>query len=441
MDMKSLVWCRRDLRVHDHRALYEALAISESLDILFIFDKQIIEKLDKEDKRLSIIYSALKDIEKKLEKTQHRLIIKYGNPIEIIPALMKNYDQLFFNRDYEPYARKRDSKIIKTIGKDRINHFKDHVIFEANEILKDDNSFFKVYTPYKRKWLEKLSSREYQKYNIKLKEGKSLDNIIEYPKKFILKLGKYTHNDALEKIEKFNIKKYSKDRDYFYKNGTSSLSEFLRFGIISTRELVRHSLKFDNDRVWLSEIIWRDFYQMILFHNPRIINENFNKKFDSFLWENDKNKLKAWCLGKTGFPIIDAAMRELNQTGRMHNRLRMITASFLTKLLLVDWRYGERYFAKKLLDFDLAANNGGWQWSAGTGTDAQPYFRIFNPENQSRKFDENAEYIKKWCPELKKALDPHNPSEEDRVNLNYPKAIIDYKERRKYSLELSKSLK
>lgn len=439
--MKSLVWCRRDLRVHDHRALYEALAISENIDILFIFDKQIIEKLDKDDKRISIIYSALNDIQKKLENTQHRLIIKYGSPIEIIPELMKNYDKLFFNRDYEPYARKRDSEIIKIIGKENINHFKDHVIFEAHEILKDDKSFLKVYTPYKRRWLEKLTSQEYKNYNINLKEGKSLENILEYPEELILELGPYTYGDAIKKLDNFNIKNYNKDRDYFYKDGTSSLSEYLRFGIISTRELVRHSQKIDNDGVWLSEIIWRDFYQMILFHNPRIINENFNKKFDKFSWENDKHKLKAWGLGKTGFPIIDAAMRELNQTGRMHNRLRMVTASFLTKLLLVDWRYGERYFAKKLLDFDLAANNGGWQWSAGTGTDAQPYFRIFNPESQSRKFDENAEYIKKWCPELKEASDPHNPSEEDRSNLNYPKPIIDYKERRKYSLELSKALK
>jgi deoxyribodipyrimidine photo-lyase len=407
--MTNLCWLRRDLRLHDHHALAKALEAGPTL-VAFIFDAHILNKLkNKTDRRVTFIYDSLKEIESTLQKHGSSLIIRFGLPEDLIPEICQEFaiKKVFTNRDYEPYAKNRDELVSKKLEIQGIEFetFKDSVAYEKHELLTGAQTIYKVFTPYKNKWLEKFetTSRMVPEYKTKLQnlkniklEKKDWHQEIGFKESPPLLPGGTTH--ALKRLKDFSHFQadYKVNRDFPAIDGTSNLSVYLRFGNISVRDMIRNA----TDSTWLSEIIWRDFYQMILDSHPQVIKESFKKDYDKIIWSGSEADFLAWCTGTTGFPIIDAAMRCLNATGMMHNRLRMIVASFLCKILLVDWRLGERYFAEHLLDFDLAANNGGWQWSSSSGCDAQPYFRIFNPYTQSEKFDSEGNFIRQWIPEL-----------------------------------------
>lgn len=469
---RGLCWIRRDLRVHDHFALSEALKNANETIVTFIFDKIILEKLhNKNDARVSIIMDSLKEIEKNLQEHGSSLLIRYGDPVVEIPKLVEEYkiDGLFFNRDYEPYAKSRDFKIEKIIHslKKNIFTFKDHVFYESSEILNGSGDVYKVFTPYKNKWLETFHEQENfipeYKCNLKkLSPLKNSKNILNYdwyeeiafaPTECLLQGGSH---QALKLLNSFrnNISNYKEARDIPALEQTSNLSSYIRVGNLSIRDMIRLATEKRNIgyETWLSEIIWRDFYQVILDAYPRIEKNSFRPEYDNIIWLGQKKDFQAWCDGQTGYPLVDAAMRCLNTTGMMHNRLRMVVASFLTKTLLIDWRLGEKYFAQKLLDYDMAANNGGWQWSASTGVDAQPYFRIFNPYNQSEKFDPDGIYIRQWCPELTKFSNKtiHSPQDteileqikaECFIGKDYPAPIVAYKQQRERALLMYKAVK
>lgn len=467
----NLCWIRRDLRLTDHHALSESLKADGQTYILFIFDKSIIDILPKDDRRITFIFQSLKEIETKLNEKGSSLIIRYGNPIEVLKEVVKefNINSLFFNRDYEPSAKKRDEEVIKYFSKQGVNvtHFKDHVFFEKHEVTTDKREIYKVFTPYKNKWLATFRAQEEYIPNYKVdlnklapfKNNHSLMNF-----NWMMAIGKDPTDNvliggesiALKKLKDFKqyIDEYNIARDFPSLEKTSNLAPYIRMGNISVREIMRETLKHSSDgaNIFLSEIIWREFYQVILDVFPKVEKNCFKSEYDLLKYENDKNLFEAWKQGMTGYPIVDAAMRCLNQTGMMHNRLRMIVASFLTKTLLVDWRWGEKYFALKLLDFDLAANNGGWQWSASTGVDAQPYFRIFNPYNQSEKFDEEGNFIRVWCPELRDFSNKqiHYPHEADmleqarancRIGIDYPEPIVSYKVQKEKALKMFAQIK
>lgn len=403
--MSTLCWLRRDLRLHDHAALSVA-SKDDEFHVAFVFDTNILDKLkDKSDRRLTLIIESLKEIEATLNKHGGGLHILHGKPEEEIPKLAKklNCERIVANRDYEPYAKARDSKI-------NVELFKDSVIFEKEEVLTGNGEVYKVFTPYKNKWLEKFAAQEKEvpDYKVSFKNlAPSNPDKRDWYKLTGLKkteiIVKPGTKAGLARLKKFDIDGYADNRDYPAIDGTSRLSPYIRHGMISIRDMVRHAAanKTQGAKVWLTELIWRDFYQMILDAHPEIEHSAFKPEYDQIKWRGDSSHFKLWCDGQTGFPLVDAAMRCFNETGLMHNRLRMVVASFLCKTLLLDWRLGEKYFADHLIDFDLAANNGGWQWSSSSGADAQPYFRIFNPYNQSEKFDPDGEFILKWCPELK----------------------------------------
>jgi deoxyribodipyrimidine photo-lyase len=417
--MKSLCWIRRDLRLHDHAALSAALRFGET-HLVFIFDTHILEKLkNKEDRRLTFIYQSLVEIEVALQKKGSSLHILYGKPEEEIPKLAQKLmiNRVFTNRDYEPYAKDRDSKVEKKLKASGIEFesFKDQVFFEKHQVVKDDRSIYKVFTPYKNKWLgafEELG-KNIPDFACPLKNFAPFSNpqsILTHDfykvmgfKEALPDLAGGT-KAALQRLKKFSeiMSDYKEARDFPAIEGTSLLSVYIRFGNLSIRDMIRvaSASRSEGAKTWFSELIWREFYFMILDTHPYIVKESFKRDYDKIKWLGKPEHFKAWCEGSTGVPIIDAAMRCFNATGMMHNRLRMIVASYLIKILLIDWREGEAYFAEKLLDFDLAANNGGWQWSSSSGCDAQPYFRIFNPYTQSEKFDSQGEFIKQWCPEL-----------------------------------------
>ena len=453
--MKNLCWIRRDLRLHDHNALSHSLKDGETV-IVFIFDQHILDKLkNKSDKRLTFIYDSLAEIEKQLQKKGSSLIVRYGKPEDEIPKLCEELriDKVFTNRDYEPYAKKRDELVAKKLKASGIEFetFKDSAFHEKHEILTGSGSLYKVFTPYKNKWLEKFeeSGKVIPDYKCELKNLRKFSNpknILEtdwykvmgfHPSPSVLKAGT---NEALKRLEAFenHMNKYKEARDFPAIEGTSNLSTYIRFGNISVRDMIRSgvSKRSEGASTWVAEIIWRDFYHMILDTHPYVEKESFKREYDQIKWLGSDEDFKAWCEGRTGFPVVDAAMRCLNETGMMHNRLRMIVASFLCKILLVDWRKGERYFAEKLMDYDLAANNGGWQWSSSSGCDAQPYFRIFNPYTQSEKFDSEGLFIKQWVPELAKA----NAKEIHRPDVllypGYPLPIVSYEKNRQRCLEM-----
>ncbi|HET8858340.1 deoxyribodipyrimidine photo-lyase [Marivirga sp.] len=428
MDKISIFWFRRDLRLYDNTALYYALQENEAVLPIFIFDSEILDDLkDKSDARVNFIHDQLTDINEQLHKIGSGILVKHGKPEEIYKFLIEKYNvqSVFTNRDYEPYALERDQKIDNILRQKGIGFydFKDHVIFEKEEILTGGNEPYKVFTPFKNKWLEKLESGHIHPYKIELKKENFYQFTPTLPSLEDIGFNKTEIPIPKKEYDQSVIKKYDQERDFPAKNGTSRLGIHLRFGTISIREAVSHAKKLNN--TWLNELIWRDFYSMILANFPHVVNNAFKAKYDAIPWRNSKEDFQKWCEGKTGYPIVDAGMRELNQTGYMHNRVRMITASFLTKHLLIDWRWGEAYFAEKLLDYEMASNNGGWQWAAGTGTDAQPYFRIFNPYSQTDKFDKNKSYIKKWVPEIN--------------NSNYPEPMVDHKEARQRALDTYKS--
>ncbi len=428
----SIFWLRRDLRLHDNAGLFQALNSPWPVLPIFIFDTGILDSLeDKKDARVEFIYEALKKIQEQLSRFGSTMDVRYGKPEEIFRQLIKDYEvkAVYTNNDYEPYAIKRDDHIKILLEKNNISFysFKDQVIFEKKEIVKDDGLPYTVFTPYSKKWKSGLGPKSFESYNTE----EHFDRFLKQPVKPFPELADLGFERTGTEFPPGDwdpnlILKYKEQRDIPSIRGTSRLSVHLRFGTISIRELAKNAGELNE--TFLNELIWREFYQMILWHFPRVVDLAFKPAYDHIKWRNNEQEFEAWCEGRTGYPIVDAGMRELNTTGFMHNRVRMIVASFLSKNLLIDWRWGEAYFAKKLLDYDLAANNGGWQWAAGAGCDAAPYFRIFNPYLQTEKFDPQLKYIKQWVPEWQE--------------FNYPPPIVDHVVARKRCLDVyGKALK
>ena len=436
----SIFWFRRDLRLNDNAGLYHALKNNENLLCLFIFDKQILDKLeDKDDPRLTFIYQQVLELKSSLEERAGSLLIKYGEPTKVWKEITSefNVDTVYTNRDYEPYAISRDAKIKSYLAKKNIsfNDFKDQVIFDTDEVLKKDLTPYTVFTPYSKVWKAKILSgsktnsfKDSTYFKSFASESLSKQANKLFAKKFkpvsLKEMGflKSSFVFPSKVVKRVLIKNYTENRDFPALNGTSKLGMHFRFGTISIRDKARQASALNE--TFLNELIWRDFYAMILANFPHVVDGPFRNKYSFIEWRNDEREYELWQKGMTGYPIVDAGMRELNETGHMHNRVRMVVASFLSKHLLIDWKWGEAYFARKLLDFDLASNNGGWQWAAGCGTDAAPYFRIFNPYTQQIKFDKNLEYIRKWVPEF---------GTED-----YPEAIVDHKAARLRCLDAYK---
>ncbi|SFN36334.1 deoxyribodipyrimidine photo-lyase [Chryseobacterium oleae] len=400
MSKINIFWFRRDLRLEDNVGLHHALNSGLKVVPVFIFDTDILNHLeDKAEKRVDYIHKALDGINQELKSHSSALKTYHGNPLDIFKNLMNEFeiDTVFCNRDYEPQAIKRDDEVAGFLRKNgiRFSNFKDQVIFEKQDILKNDQSPYTVFTPYSKKWKESLG--EIEVYSTDFSQFALLKGHNDILTLQDIGFKKTEIEFAKPTIEKKIVASYHQYRDFPAMDHTTHLGIALRFGTISVRTCVRFAL--ENNETWLNELIWREFFMQILFHFPHVVNHCFKKKYEDIPWRNNEEEFKSWCEGKTGYPIVDAGMRELNETGFMHNRVRMITASFLTKHLLIDWRWGEAYFATKLLDYDLSANNGNWQWAAGCGCDAAPYFRIFNPEEQTKKFDKDLKYIKKWLPE------------------------------------------
>ena len=397
----SFYWFRRDLRLEDNIGLFHALKSDFPVIPLFIFDTDILDKLPKDDARVTFIHENLTAIHKELQSFGSSLLVKNGSTKEVWQSLVDEYDikEVFFNKDYEPYAITRDEAICEFLDHNNtISYsFKDQVIFEEKEITKADGLPYTVYTPYKNKWLENYkSTAPVQEYN-----GTAFYSNFFKSSSSLLTLEDIGFVESKIKVKPYTFKgvsNYEETRDFPAVDSTSYLSPHLRFGTVSIRKMVNYAAQ--SNAVFLSELIWREFFMQILFSFPKVVTHNFKSAYDGIEWRNNEADFKRWCEGKTGYPMVDAGMRQLNETGYMHNRVRMVVASFLIKHLMIQWQWGEAYFAQKLLDYDLSANVGNWQWAAGTGCDAAPYFRVFNPEIQLKKFDEKGRYIRKWIPEF-----------------------------------------
>ncbi len=402
----AVFWFRRDLRLNDNAGLYHALTSGLKVLPVFIFDPKILHQLNTDDKRVSFIWQAIEHINRQLTPYNAAVQLFYGDATEVFGKLMPRYTihSVFANHDYEPEALVRDKDVAVMLNKKGVSFhtFKDQVVFEKDDIAKANGEPYTVFTPYSRKWKEKINQEtgSLSHYN---SEGNlaALLNTEPNPGKSI-SLGEIGFTEASGLFKPFQINStvletYDKTRDIPALDTTSRVGVHLRFGTVSVREMVAAALKINP--VWLNELIWREFFMQILWHFPHVVQQPFKPKYQFIEWINNEDNFKAWCQGQTGYPLVDAGMRELNETGFMHNRVRMVTASFLVKHLLVNWQWGEAWFAQKLLDFELSSNNGNWQWAAGTGCDAAPYFRIFNPTSQAEKFDPGNKYIKKWVPE------------------------------------------
>ena len=426
----AIYWLRRDLRLHDNHALYQALRSELPVIPIFIFDRNILEELPRDDARVTFIHDTLNTLKQDLSKHGSDLKVYYGDPIEIYKEIISTYQVkvIYTNRDYEPYALTRDKKVRSLLEAQggAYYDYKDHVITDRREILSNSDKPYTVFTPYKKKWLARLEEHGIQQYPSEQK----LDHLAKLDLQPIITLSEMGFTRSSMSIPGLTvaqgvIKNYDKTRDYpGIVNGTSRLGIHFRFGTISIREKALKAQQLN--ATYLSELIWRDFYSQIIYNFPHVVDTAFRAKYDTISWRTDESDLQAWKDGQTGYPLVDAGMRELNATGHMHNRVRMVTASFLTKHLLINWRMGEAYFAEKLLDFDLASNNGGWQWASGSGTDAAPYFRIFNPTSQLHKFDKELIYVKKWIPEY--GTDA------------YPEPIVDHKYARQRCLDTYKAV-
>jgi deoxyribodipyrimidine photo-lyase len=427
MDNKiTIFWFRRDLRLEDNVGFFHALK-NENVLPIFIFDSEILSQLPVNDHRVGFIHELLTKMQEKLASKGKSLAIFHGKPIDVFKKLISEnkIESVYTNHDYEPYARKRDKELNQVFMENNIvfKTCKDQVIFEKSEVVKDDGSPYVVYTPYSRKWKENFNKIKLQHYD----SENFLDKITNHHYAF-LSLKDINFEISPIKIVPFDvseglINKYEETRNFPAIAGTSMLGAYLRFGAVSIRKMIGEAIKSKNE-TFFKELIWREFFMQILWHYPHTINKSFREKYDGIVWDNNEALFKQWCEGKTGYPFVDAGMRELNATGHMHNRVRMIVASFLCKHLLIDWRWGETYFAQKLFDYEQSSNVGNWQWAAGSGVDAAPYFRIFNPSEQIKKFDKDLKYIKKWIPELE--------------TTRYPKPIVDHKEAREKCLKVYK---
>ncbi|WP_299311317.1 deoxyribodipyrimidine photo-lyase [uncultured Aquimarina sp.] len=426
----NIFWFRRDLRLNDNIGFLEALKNDLPVLPIFIFDTEILDKLPEDDARLSFIHDTLQKIRKELQDNHNSSIAFFkGKPIEIFRNLIRDHsiEKIYANLDYEPYANNRDLEIRNLAKNNSIEFrtYKDQVIFEKSEIVKSDGNPYVVYTPYKNKWKEKfdrskLKTHETNTYLNNLIQNTLLPDLSLSDlgfKKSSIKVPDYLVTPSL-------IDNYEDTRNFpAKKNGTSGLGPHLRFGTVSVRKMMKKAIAEENEVFW-SELIWREFFMQILWHFPHTKNKAFRPKYDRIEWRNNEKEFEAWKTGETGYPLVDAGMRQLNETGSMHNRVRMLVASFLCKHLLIDWRWGEAYFAEKLLDYDMPANVGNWQWAAGSGVDAAPYFRIFNPTTQIAKFDKNHEYIKTWVKDINE--------------LTYPNPIVNHKEARERCLKTYK---
>ncbi|WP_292948489.1 deoxyribodipyrimidine photo-lyase [Olleya sp. UBA1516] len=425
----NIFWFRRDLRLDDNVGFFNALQSDHPVLPIFIFDKAILDQLPKDDARVSFIYNTLQNMRDTLQaEHQSSIAMYYDNPKDVFKTLMDEYtiDTVFTNHDYEPYATKRDKEIENLLSKNEIKFktYKDQVIFEKDEVVKKDGDPYVVYTPYMRVWKENFKS-----YNLEIYYTNSyLNNLVEHTRLPNLSLSDIGFKQSSQKIEDYTItptliQNYEATRNFPAKDATSKLGPHLRFGTVSVRKMIKKAIAENNEIFW-QELIWREFFMQILWHFPQTHEEAFKAKYDRIEWRNNETEFKAWCEGKTGYPLVDAGMRQLNQTGFMHNRVRMLVGSFLCKHLLIDWRWGEAYFAEKLHDYDMSSNVGNWQWVAGSGVDASPYFRIFNPTTQIDKFDKQHDYIKQWVP--------------DYQELTYPQPIVDHKEARERCLKVYK---
>lgn len=424
----NIFWFRRDLRIDDNKGLFEALNAEKQVLPVFIFDQDILDELPKDDARVTFISELLDDMNEKLKANKKSLAVFHGKPLDIFKKLIQEnaIENVYTNHDYEPSARKRDSRLAYFFKEQSIGFhtFKDQVIFEKSDIVKDDNSPYVVFTPYSKKWKQSFNDQHMDQF----KSEALLDAIIKHSYPFL------TLEDIGFEVSKIKVKafdtstaliaNYEETRNLPALAKTSRLAPHLRFGAVSIRKMVAKAMK-DKNETFLNELIWREFFMQILWHFPHTVHKSFREKYDAIQWENNEQKFQKWCEGKTGYPFVDAGMRELNATGHMHNRVRMIVASFLCKHLLIDWRWGETYFATKLLDYEQSSNVGNWQWAAGSGVDAAPYFRIFNPTEQVKKFDKELKYIRKWIPELE--------------TLHYPAPIVDHKEAREKCLKVYKA--
>ncbi len=424
----NIFWFRRDLRIHDNHGLYNALRGKNNVLPIFIFDTEILEKLAKDDARVTFIHETLQELKSALQAHKGTLAVYHGKPFEIFNKLAETHaiEHVITNHDYEPYAQKRDAEIKQFLAEKNIGFhtYKDQVIFEKDEIVKNDGTPYVVYTPYSKRWLAKLDETGVPSYSSEdLLANLAPLSPIPFPalkdigfERSNIDVPKYTVDASL-------IKAYEATRNFPALDSTSKLGAHLRFGTVSIREMVKKAQKEVNN-TFLKELIWREFFMHILWHFPHTGERSFKPKYDRIQWRNKEEEFKKWCEGQTGYPLVDAGMRELNQTGFMHNRVRMVVGSFLCKHLLIDWRLGEAYFAEKLLDYDMASNVGNWQWVAGCGVDAAPYFRIFNPTSQIKKFDNEMAYIKKWVPEFQE--------------LSYPTPIVDHAMARERCLKVYK---
>lgn len=456
----SIVWLRRDLRLHDHAALCEALNGPGKVQPIFIFDTDILARFsNKQDRRLSFIAQALGAIHTQLSGG---LQIFYGRPAEIIPRLAAEWNaaQVVCAEDYEPSAIARDAAVKQALpAHTRFVQVVDHVMMPPQRVLKDDGSPYKVFTPYSKAWRAALTRQSFDEKPVSLKgrlagvtaadalPADDADAMLAAIGYEWVDTGEWKVEEAAGRLKRFSDQRmtcYHDHRDLMAQEGTSKLSPYLRFGLVSVRECARAAASHEGkgSETWMKELIWREFYAMILFHFPETVDQEFQEHYRGLKWEKDAKKLTAWQEARTGYPVVDAAMRQLVQTGWMHNRARMIVASFLTKDLLLDWRKGEEFFAQHLMDYEQASNVGGWQWAASTGTDAQPYFRIFNPELQSKKFDPEGDYIRRYVPELKKlgtkAIHAPYAGKDLFTRLDYPEPIVDHSKARDKALALFK---